>query len=244
MNKKLLLTLLAFSPLTVSAAAITAYSNDFDSAPVIAPGIIANWATPESSVQPVQGFTAAGFSGNFLTSFSHSTSASGNTAILTLNNLPTHTSISIDGLIAIIDSWDSNDGSLGATPDFFNILVDGSSIFQDTYNNASGTNNNLSLLADINGGKIHRGFSGAYLDQAFDLDNSLSIAHSSSSIQVVISGNGSGWQGGGDEAWGIDNFVLSLENNSSIPEPESIALLGLGLLGFSYTRRKHNSKPA
>ncbi len=237
MNKKRLITaLLLVAPITTSAAVISVYSNDFDSGPVIAPGVTASWTTPGASLQSVQGYTAAGFSGNFLSSYNIGPTAGANLATLTLNNLPAHDSISIGGLLAIIDSWDSTNGS--PAPDFLSIAVDGTSVFQDTYNNASGSNNNLLGLSDINGGKVARGFTG-WLDQAFNLIDSplTAIPHTASSIQIAIAGNGAGWQGGSDEAWGIENFSLSV-NTTTVPEPESLALFSLGLLGLGFSYRK------
>ncbi|WP_048316980.1 hypothetical protein, partial [Crocosphaera watsonii] len=45
--------------------------------------------------------------------------------------MPSHTSIDINFLLAIIDSWDGNHPTFG--PDFFNVKVDGVSIFSETF---------------------------------------------------------------------------------------------------------------
>lgn len=183
----------------------------------------------------VQGFNGLGnlgntFSGNLL--YNDST---GNLAIattLTINNLPSHTSISVGFLLAVIDSWDSIDGS--PSPDFFNVMIDDVSVSQTTFTIQSGTIDYIPPVnGDIGNGLFQRGFSG-FNDRAYDmsLESSLqNIPYTASNVTISFFASGNGWQGGNDESWGID--VL---NVSVIPGPTTLA--GFALLGVCGRRRR------
>jgi hypothetical protein len=224
------------------AVTITAYFSNFDSAATVAPGVIST--LNGALVQSVQGLAGLGnggnvFAGNFLSSFDPDY---GPTSFATLNlgNLPSHSSINITALLAAMDTWDSDDGGCCA-PDLFQIVVDGTTVvFQDTYNNIQGSNNNVNGLTDIGSGYQERGFNtfGTFLDQAFDLENELiNIAHSASNLTLTFIGTGAGWEFGDNESWGIDNLRVQLNGVSDIPEPMTLSLLGAGLLGLGGVRR-------
>jgi len=183
----------------------------------------------------VQGFNGLGnlgntFSGNFL--YNDSTGNPAAATTLTMTNLPSHTSISIGFLLAIIDSWDSTNGA--PSPDFFNVTVDSVSVFQATFAIQSGSANyNPPINGDIGNGLASRGFSG-FNDRAYDmsLESSLqNIPHTASSVTISFFASGNGWQGGGDESWGIDNLNVGV-----IPAPTTLA--GFALLGVCAGRRR------
>ena len=221
------------------AISITAYSSNFDGATTVAAGATANLTG--AAIQSVQGYAGLGpsgnqFGGNFLSSFDASSQAT-----LTLTNLPGHTSLDITSLLAIIDSWDSSNGSC-CSPDLFEIRVDGVTIFSDTYAIAQGSIHNTQGLTDIGAGNQQRGFT-SWLDAAFNLENELqNIAHTASSLTIDFLGTGVGWQGGTDEAWGIDNLLVTLNGVTppvtGVPEPVTLSLLGAGLLGLGAMRRR------
>ena len=48
---------------------------------------------------------------------------------LTLTGLPSHTSLDLDFVLAILESWDGEDGDHG--PDHFNVSVDGNLVFSE-----------------------------------------------------------------------------------------------------------------
>ena len=53
--------------------------------------------------------------------------------------MPPHTTITVEFLLAIIDSWDGSSFPPDTTqaPDFFNVKVDGISVFSETFTNLS-----------------------------------------------------------------------------------------------------------
>ncbi|MEQ1889173.1 MAG: PEP-CTERM sorting domain-containing protein [Alphaproteobacteria bacterium] len=225
------------------AMTITAYYSDFDAAAIVAPGVTASLTG--GLVQPVQGLAGLGnggnvFGGSFLSSFDPLFGPT-NAATLTLTNLPVHSSINITGLLAAMDTWDSDAGGICCNPDLFQILVDGPVAFQDTYNNIQGDNNNINLLTDIGAGYQERGFNtfGTFPDQAFDLENELAnILHSSSTLTITFIGTGDGWEFGDNESWGIDNLLVALNGVADVPEPVTLTLFGAGLLGVGAMRRR------
>lgn len=222
---------------SASATSIVVYSTNFDGSEVVAGGVTA--VTSGAATASVQGYAGLGpsgnqFSGDMLTSYNSTSSAT-----LTLSNLPTHTSVDLHALLAIINSWDSTNGAVA--PDYFQIKIDGTVVFQDTYDNTSGTINNTAGLADIGGGLQQRGFNPTFLDAAYDFGNTLTgIAHTSSTMTLEVLGTGAGWQGGTDEAWGLDNFSLTLNGvtETAVPAPGGTAVLGLALIGLWAARRR------
>jgi hypothetical protein len=119
------------------------------------------------TTESVQGLTADGFDGNFVRNI---TNPPQNTT-LTLTDLPPHDTINIGFLLAILDSWDSTNGSV--SPDLFNVSVDGNTIFTETFALASG-----SISYDAPEGVLiqfgeHRGFWASYPEAAYNMTNEL-----------------------------------------------------------------------
>lgn len=173
------------------------------------------------AAEGTQGYASYGFGQQFLRN-----DTLGSPSILTLTNLPAHTAISIDLLLAAIDSWDSTNGS--PSPDFFNISVDDVPVFQATFANTSGSNSYGPLLVD----NANLGFSG-YLDDAADLTAIAAltnIPHTASSVVIKFYASGGGWQGSTDESWAIDNLSVT-----AVPAPGAAAM---GLLGLAALRRR------
>ncbi len=191
--------------------------------------------TETANTESVQNFDGRGtltniFAGNFLRNV---TDGPGDKITLTLENLPTHTSIDLNFLLAIIDTWDGNLEGFG--PDLFNVTVDGVSIFSETFTNIdsasqsyippigvqlgseeffSDTNNSFSSARDS-----------AYnmgLDPTFD-----NIAHTGNTLTIEWFADGDGWESGaniGDqnyanETWAIDNVEVIL-NGTDEQAPE------------------------
>lgn len=196
------------------ASAQQVFSSNFES------GLPAEFSGA-GAVEGTQGYASYGFGQQFLRN-----DTLGSPSILTLTNLPAHTSISIDLLLAAIDSWDSTNGN--PSPDFFNISVDDVSVFQATFANTSGSNSYGPLLVDNAG----LGFS-SYLDDAADLSTEAllhNIPHTASTVVIKFYASGAGWQGGSDESWAIDNLSVTV-----VPAPGAAAM---GLLGLAALRRR------
>lgn len=193
----------------------TAYFNDFDTAPSVGSGITAG-LSGVTSTEGVQGYSGIGppgnqFSGNFLRNASL-----GSPTTLTLTGLPPHTSVNVNFLLAIIDSWD---GSSEWGPDYFNVQIDGVSVFFQvitSYNPPSGVL--LSIGSDLGFSSWGDRAYNMYLEPAFQ-----NIPHTGSTLTISWFASGPVWQGGGDESWAIENLQVVLNK----------AFLGFPLAGYT-----------
>jgi hypothetical protein len=224
-------------PAGAMADTLMAYFNDFDGGVTVATGVGAA-LSGVTTTEGVQGYAGLGPSGNqFGGNFLRNTSA-GNPAqytTLTLTGLPAHTSVNVNFLLGIIDTWDGNGNSNG--PDSFNVKVDGVSVFSEVfamqYNGIY--NGNLTYIppsgVQLSPG-VQRGFNtyyqytdlgyNMYLEPAFQ-----NIAHIGPSLTISWFASGPNWQGGMDESWAIENVRVDV-----VPLPPTVVLLGSGLLGL------------
>jgi hypothetical protein len=115
---------------------LTAFSTDFN-------GSVPSEFSGVTTTEPVQGYAGLGtgsdrFSGAFLrnTTGGIPTGTPGDATVLTLKNLPPHSSIDLEFLLAIIDSWDGGIPNDPFGSDTFNVTIDGASIFSQTYFNS------------------------------------------------------------------------------------------------------------
>jgi hypothetical protein len=240
---KKLLSALAFAAIPATANAATVYSTDFDGNVVVGPGLTV--VGPTNGVLDAAStgaWNANGWAGNYFLNAS-----SGNPAtmsVLTISNLPTHTTMSISFLLGFLESWDSRDGSCCA-PDNLALFIDGQEVALMTANNALGS------VEDYDGGtelfdgpniNFRQHFN--TVDTLVDMSTApaLTFAHSASTLTFGIQARGGGWQGGGDEAWGIDKLHVTFNGQfgaGAIPEPATWAMMivGFGLVGGAMRRR-------
>lgn len=198
---------------TVSPS-IPVYTNDFESG-------VGNIQNAQRT--STEGYSSYGF-GNY---YGWSAATESNAITLQLNELPEHSYLKIEFDLAVINSWD---GNFNYGPDYFNVKVDGNSIFNETFDNFD--KNDQSYQGEsIVWGKQLVSDNYDWKDSAYHI--SLEIPHTSDTAKITWFASGSGWQGGWDESYAIDNISVS-----AVPIPAAIWLLGSGLLGLVAMRRR------
>lgn len=218
-----------------SANALLIYSNDFSSSAG------SEWSYPliaTANGEKFLGASAFGF-GN-------------GTVTLTLAGLPTHTDLTVGFDLYIIQSLDGN-GPSGGGPDNWQLTADGTNLLFTNFANFTDGNiqvypNQLSPFgsegafaprtgAFENG---HLGFGiGDFGDSTYRL--SFTFAHTAPSIALAFTSFQN--QLLDDEGWGLDNVSVNATPTvvpPSVPEPASLALLGIGLVGMGVVRRRRN----
>jgi hypothetical protein len=218
--------------MAVPASAATVFSTDFES------GLPAEFSG-QGSIQAPGTLPAASFGQAHLYNDTTTTGDAG-ASILTLGGLAAHSSLSLEFDFLAWNSWD---GSTQGFPqgDFFEVLLDGNLVASISPNNASGT---LFVpgSATLTFGPAPYGFGDS--SPFFDRDTVYRVtlaglAHTSANAVFSFRVNGGGWQGGSDEAFGLDNIRVDAFS-AAVPEPSTWAMLilGFGALGASLRQRK------
>jgi hypothetical protein len=227
-------TLLLVGQPSQSAASLIVFSTDFNSgSPPELSGV--------TTTVPVQGYaTMPDFSGRFLRNATSGNPAAKTT--LTLAGLPAHSTVNLDFLFAAIDSWDGSTPAGGtAWPDFFNVAVNGLTIFSRTFDNFLMTDQTYTGAPLTYGSERFYAGGSVWPDSAYDMGLEAmfqNIPHTSSTLVVDWWAAGAGWQGGTDESWAIDNLTIAIDA-TAVPEPTSLMLLATGL-GVSVARRRRH----
>jgi VCBS repeat-containing protein len=173
----------------------------------------------------VQGYADVGtgtntFTGNFLRNTADNQgSGPANPITLTLNNLPAHTSIDINFLLAIVDSWNGSTGQ--SSPDFLNLSVDGTTIFTETFDTADSQDQSYSAPAGsvlVDGEQLGFATGGFAVDSAYNMylePRFKSIPHTGSTLTIAWFASGQGYGGGTDESFALDNLEVILNVDES-----------------------------
>lgn len=185
-------------------------------------------------IESVQGYEGVnGISGSFFRN-----DALSGASTLMLSGLGNHDFLEIEFALALIDSWDGGlpliccgDAVIG--PDFFNLSVDGSEVFE--------TSNFDGLSSDAmneQGGTF--GFNPQFDDSAYTV--SISVPHSAGTASLSFFADGAGYQGSDDESWAIDNLRISARGGTGpevVPLPATLPLMlgALALIGLRARRK-------
>lgn len=186
------------------------------------------------SIQSTEGLSAFGFGSLHLKNDGQAPS------ILSLSGLAAHTSMTLSFSLAM---WDSIDfGS-----DTFQVSADAGFVINQTFGNyfpASGCEGPGTPLTPPTNGSFtdpQLGYNPGFRDCGRAV--SITFAHSLATASLAFRYPDS--QGAPDEAFGIDNVLVETNAVSvtpgpgnGVPEPASIALVGLGLAAFGITRRR------
>jgi hypothetical protein len=131
-----------------------------------------------------------------------------------------------------IQGYLSLDGSNCCT-DTFSFYNDSDLLFQGTFNLGGGGTD--IVFANPNGATFSSTNFGFYNGGLLNVSIPVNFTAGNHVLTFDYSGS---FQGLGDEGWGLNN--ITVEGVAAVPEPETYAMLlaGLGLLGFTASRRK------
>ena len=143
------------------------------------------------------------------------------TVSLTLDNLPSHQSVTISFDLLILKSWDGmgNDG-----PDIWDLTIDGQkTLLHTTFDNITTDPGKVQNYPDTYPGPSHPARTGAteqdtlgytfYGDAIYYLEYTFS--HAGASLQAAFTGIN--LQGISDESWGLDNVLVQLSKQTVDP---------------------------
>jgi large repetitive protein len=141
----------------------------------------------------------------------------------------TQTQVTVTFNFYEIDSWDY---------EYFKVFINDAvvSSLDFKHNVDDGTRHGLTKIFSGDNGNINYGFS-TWPDQGYLYQFVINTTGTSLKLGFGSTLN----QGIGDEAWGIDNVIIS-DNASSVPIPAAFWLLGSGLVGLVGLRKRTASK--
>ncbi len=225
------LALLGLAPLAVRAQ--TVYANTFTA------GAGSEWSNPATSTANGERFLATSANGSGV-----------GTNTLSLSALPGHNTLQITFDLYILQTWDGNGpngGNSPTNPDAIGVALDGTARFLASFANYTGGNTQSypSQLAPLGSGASNAPRTGQFEANhlgygAEDLGDAtyritLTVPHTGSTAAFAFTSLQN--QVIGDEGWGLDN-VSVVASGAPVPEPASLAALGLGVLAIARRRRQ------
>ncbi len=197
-----------------------------------------------TTTESVRGFAGLGtgtnlFANNFLRNTTAASNANGTLSqrtTLTLTNLAAHTAIDLNFLFAAIDSWDTGQS---AGPDFFNVTVDGTTVFRENFANGVPPNPDSQGYNAPSGVPLrNRPFTNLGFDTSFDSAWNLgldpvfdNIPHTASTLTIEWFADGCCWTGGLDESWAIDNVEVIVDSSQTSQNVVAGNLIGTDVKG-------------
>ena len=199
------------------------YSNNFETS------VGSQWSNTSTDITPVG-------DRRFLGQFANDDAVS-----LSLNNLAAHNSATISFDLYVIQSWDGTSSDYG--PDTWQLSVDnGPVLLNTTFSNTGDDGHLQSYPGSYSSSEEYPAYTGAleintlgyefYGDSVYSL--SFTFKHPDSSLALNFAGFG--LQDISDESWGLDNMTVAVAG-VDIPEPATIGILSLGVLGLVRKRK-------
>lgn len=201
------------------AGFVTVYQDDFSTGGVqLYENVMV--ARTGGSIVSSQGYASYGF-GDAMYALKHE--QAGTVLEFSISQLPTHSFLSIGGMLAVINSWDGNEGG-----DFLSVYLDNQLLHTSTFSlfnpTVSDFGQRLTPEAGADLFALPAGYA-AWYDQAYDFTNLSSltnIAHTASEATLRFVAHGQGWQGFSDESFGLGQLSVLAGTNTSPSSQEPI----------------------
>ena len=161
------------------------------------------------------------------------TGTPGMASFVSLAALPAHGALRISFDFMALDSWDGASTEGGSVPtDYFNVGVDSSIEFAETVDFSVESDGSIS--GSVSATSLIHGvpLAGTVVWPDVPCHIEIEVAHSDVAASVGCFASGTGWQGGEDESWAIDNLVIE-----TVPAPSGLLIFGAALLALRRARR-------
>jgi len=228
--------LVALALFALVCPALTIFSTDFETG--IPDGLVASHGVyvEISGSGVLWDGTGAPVAANLGNWFLYNEGLGLSSSVLTLTDLPEHTSLTLSFVAVLIGSWDGYTFPTCCTPDLLGVKLDGVLTWSEAYRN-------YSTLAPDGWGTYLTGeddwfFDPRYTESAWEV--SFTRPHSGPTAVIEFYAFGAGYQGGLDEAFGID--MLRIDIDAVVPEPGTGAMLWAGALAFLAARARRGHR--
>lgn len=157
---------------------------------------------------------------------------------LHLNNLPSHQYISLVFTLWVLDSWDGTSNTCCGV-DLFTVRLDGNTVFSGAFRNWGISPARLDSVSPpgvatlILGANTQLAANPIWSDSVW-LITLNDLPHLGSSAVFEFFAGGSGWDGGTDESFGLDNVTVEV---LQVPEPATLMLMWMGAAALAMSAR-------